>query len=297
MTPLTSTQFDAYQAQPLKSSHRTQASREIRSSHKRFLCCSRSLKASEEFQLTGTAWCRLRRGRSRALLQRDEARVRLLNHAPTDCAQLPSPFNAAFTLPCSQQREQCGASATASAAQPINRRPLCGDADATLSLTRCSNETHHRLNLVEKSWWQQRTEGEAWRRTPMLCSTECQLHAERTDQHAITESRLNALELKTLWCGVVTRGSNHDANGASATERHNNTIANNECVALWREVVVESLALCAGEVNGNANRCGRTDALISLGRFGPAHTVIRRSGCLARSARTSFSTCAAASSG
>jgi hypothetical protein len=193
MTPLTSTQFDAYQAQPLKSSHRTQASREIRGSHKRFLCHSRSLKASEEFQLTGTAWCRLRGCRSRALLQRDEARIRLLNHAPADCAQLPSPFNSAFTLPCSQQREQCGASATACAAQPINRRPLRCDASATLSLTRCSNEAHYRLDLVEKSWWQERAEGEAWRCTPVLCSAECQLHAERTDQHTLAESRLNAL--------------------------------------------------------------------------------------------------------
>ena len=58
-----------------------------------------------------------------------------------------------------------------------------------------------------------------------------------------------------------------------------------------------ALALRAREVNGDANRCGRTSALIRRGRFGPAHTVIRRSGCLARSARTSFSTCAAASSG
>jgi hypothetical protein len=297
MTPLTSTQFDAYQAQPLKSSHRTQASREIRSSHKRFLCHSRSLKASEEFQLTGTAWCRLRRRRSRALLQRDEARIRLLNHAPADCAQLPSPFNSAFTLPCSQQREQCGASATACAAQPINWRPLCCDASATLSFTRFTNEAHHRLNLVEKSWWQQRAEGEAWRRTPVLCSAECQLHAERTDQDTLAESRLNTFELEAVWCDVVARGSYNDANGASATERHNHAITNNERVALWREVVVQSLALRAREVNGNANRCGRTDALISLGRFGPAHTVIRRSGCLARTARTIFSTCAAASSG
>jgi hypothetical protein len=227
MTPLTSTQFDAYQAQPLKSSHPTQTARKIGSSHKRFLCCSRSLKASEEFQLTGTAWCRLRGCRSRALLQRDEARIRLLNHAPADCAQLPSPFNSAFTLPCSQQREQCGASATACAAQSINWRPLRGDSSATLSFTRFTNEAHHRLNLVEKSWWQQRAEGEAWQRTPVLCSAECQLHAERTDQDTLAESRLNTFELEAVWCDVVARGSYNDANGASATERHNNTITNN----------------------------------------------------------------------
>jgi hypothetical protein len=168
MTPLTATQFNAYQAQRLKSSHRTQTAREIRSSHKRFLCHSRSLKASKEFELTGTAWRRLRRGRSRSLLQRDEARVRLLNDAPADCAQLPSPFNAAFTLPCSQQREQCGASATTRAAQPVNRRPLRCDTGAKLSLTRCANEAHHRINLVEKSRWHKRAKGEAWRRRPML---------------------------------------------------------------------------------------------------------------------------------
>jgi hypothetical protein len=191
MTPLTATQFNAYQAQRLKSSHRTQAAREIRSSQKRFLCHSRSLKASEEFQLTGTAWRRLRR-RSRALLQRDEARVRLFNDAPADCAQLPSPFNASFALPCSQQREQCGASTTTRAAQPVNWRPLCCDASTTLSLTRCTNETHHRLNLVEKSRWQQRAEGEAWRRRPVFCSAEGQLHAERADQHTLAESCLNA---------------------------------------------------------------------------------------------------------
>jgi len=154
MTPLTATQFNAYQAERLKSSHRTQAAREIRSSHKMFLCLSRSLKASEEFQLTGTAWCRLRHRRSRALLQQGKARVRLLNHAPADCAQLPSPFNSAFTLPCSQQREQCGASATTCTAQPINWRPLCCDTGTKLSLTRGTNEAHHRINLVEKSWWQ-----------------------------------------------------------------------------------------------------------------------------------------------
>ena len=68
MTPLTATQLNAYQAQRLKSSHRTQAAREVRSSQKRFLCRSRSLKTSEEFQLTGTAWRRLRRRRRRALL-------------------------------------------------------------------------------------------------------------------------------------------------------------------------------------------------------------------------------------
>ena len=116
MTPLTSTQFDAYQAQRFKSSHRTETARKIRSSHKRLLRRNRSLKASEEFQLTGTAWSRLRHRRSRALLQRDKARVRLLDHAPADCTQLPSPFDASFALPCSQQREQCGASATACAA-------------------------------------------------------------------------------------------------------------------------------------------------------------------------------------
>jgi hypothetical protein len=239
----------------------------------------------------------LRGCRSRALLQRDEARIRLLNHAPADCAQLPSPFNASFALPCSQQREQCGASTTTRAAQPVNRRPLRCDPSTKLSLTRCANESHHRLNLVEKSWWQQRAEGEAWRRTPVLCSAECQLHAERTDQDTLAESRLNTFELEAVWCDVVARGSYNDANGASATERHNNTITNNERVALWREVVVESLALRSREVNGDANRCGRTDALIRRGRFGPAHTVIRRSGCLTRSARTIFSTCAAASSG
>jgi hypothetical protein len=43
MTPLTATQFDAYQAQRLKSSHRTQAAREIRSTHEGLLCRSRSL--------------------------------------------------------------------------------------------------------------------------------------------------------------------------------------------------------------------------------------------------------------
>jgi hypothetical protein len=154
MTPLTATQFNAYQAERLKSSHRTQAAREIRSTHIGLLCCSRSLKASEEFQLTGTAWCRLRRRDSRALLQRDEARIRLLNHAPADCAQLPSPLNSAFTLSCSQQREQCGASATACAAQPINRRPLRCDTRTKLSLTRFTNEAHHRINLVKKSWRQ-----------------------------------------------------------------------------------------------------------------------------------------------
>jgi hypothetical protein len=102
MTPLTATQFNAYQAQRLKSSHRTQTAREIRSSHKRFLCHSRSLKASEEFQLTGTTWRRLRGCGERALLQWNKTRVRLLNHAPANCAQLPSPFNASFALPCSQ---------------------------------------------------------------------------------------------------------------------------------------------------------------------------------------------------
>ena len=247
--------------------------------------------------MTSTTRRRLRRRCGRSPLQRNKTRVRLLNDAPADCAQLPSSFDSSFALPCSQQREQCGASTAACTAQPINWRPLRGDAGATLSLTRYSNEAHYRLDLVEKSWWQQRAKGEAWRRTPVLCSAECQLHAERTDQYALTESRLNTLELETLWCNVVTRGSYNDANGASATERHNHAITNNERVALWREVVIESLALRAREVNGNANRCGRTDALISLGRFGPAHTVIRRSGCLARSARTIFSTCAAASSG
>jgi hypothetical protein len=131
----------------------------------------------------------------------------------------------------------------------------------------------------------------------VLCSAECQLHAERTDQDALAESRLNALELETIWRRVFARGSYNDANGAPAAERHNDAIANSKFIALWREVVVESLALRTREVNGNTHRCGRTRALMSWGRFGPAHTVIRRSGCLARSARTIFSTCAAASSG
>ena len=247
--------------------------------------------------MTSTTRRRLRRRCGRSPLQRNKTRVRLLNDAPADCAQLPSPFNSAFTLPCSQQREQCGASATACTAQPINWRPLRGDASATLSFTRFTNEAHHRLNLVEKSWWQQRAEGEAWRRTPVLCSAECQLHAERTDQDTLAESRLNTLDLEAVWCDVVARGSYNDANGAPAAEWHNDAIANSKFIALWREVVVESLPLCTREVNGNTHRCGRTRALMSWGRFGPAHTVIRRSGCLARSARTIFSTCAAASSG
>ena len=131
----------------------------------------------------------------------------------------------------------------------------------------------------------------------MLCSAERQLHAERTDQDVFAESRLNTFELETVWCDVVTRGSYNDANGASATERHNHAITNNERIAIWREVVIKSLALCTREINGNTHRCGRSRALMSWGRCGPVHTVIRRSGCLARSARTIFSTCAAASSG
>ena len=192
MTPLTAAQFDAYQTQRLKSSHRTQAAREIRSSHRRFLCRNRSLKASKELPLTSTAWRRLRGCGGRSLLQRNKTRVRLLNDAPADCAQLPPPFNAALALPCSEQREQCGTSTTACAAQPINRRPLLGDASATLSLTRYTNEAHHRLNLVEKPWWYERAKGEAWRRRPVFCSAECQLHAERADQHTLAESCLNA---------------------------------------------------------------------------------------------------------
>ena len=247
--------------------------------------------------MTSTTRRRLRRRCGRSLLQRNKTRVRLLNDAPADCAQLPSSFDSSFALPCSQQREQCGASTAACTAQPINWRPLLCDAGATLSLTRYPNEAHYRLDLVEKSWWQERAKGEAWRRTPVLCSAECQLHAERTDQDALAESRLNAFELETIWRRVFARGSYNDANGAPAAEWHNDAIANSKFIALWREVVVESLALCTREVNGNTHRCGRTRALMSWGRFGPAHTVIRRSGCLARSARTIFSTCAAASSG
>jgi len=55
VTPLTATQFNAHQTERFESSDRTQSARKISSSHKRFLCRSRSLKASKEFPLARTA--------------------------------------------------------------------------------------------------------------------------------------------------------------------------------------------------------------------------------------------------
>lgn len=131
----------------------------------------------------------------------------------------------------------------------------------------------------------------------MRSNSLCELHAKWADEGGIAKSRLGTLERDTRWRWEhpSVRGDNPDR--TTPSEWNHNRITNADRSEFWRQVIVESLPLGAGKINSNANRLGRLTGSLAPGQPAPAHTVIRRSGCLARSASTIFSTCAAASSG
>ena len=93
------------------------------------------------------------------------------------------------------------------------------------------------------------------------------------------------------------QGADNDSHRPTTAERCHDGIAGNQGRIERRQVVVEPITLRTREVEGDSHRRGRIRPSPCLGQASLAHTSIRRSGCLARSARTIFSTCAAASSG
>lgn len=224
----------------------------------------------------------------RSLSTRDRCGMRLFDRAARSCDEAPASFGSSIALEATQRGEERITPCATRAGESFDANPLVADADRIGVRRGGTDASHRKLDFVEEPWREKRTDRRGDRCPPTLRNGNREAPGKRPKERRLAKSRLDPFEADSRRRPPVN--GNDDAYRAAPAKWNHDTIARNQRLGvIEREIVVETLPCCAREIHCDAQR-----ARCLAGR---AHTSIRRSGCFARSARTIFSTCAAASSG